>query len=100
MNKNYITENDKKEVYQIIVSIRKDTDNCLAFRNGRYGWAKTKEDVDTYRTTNITNGLKKVKSNINKLPKNYEALGITENPNLMINTKIKEFGVRLIGHNN
>ena len=100
LNKKHITENDKKEVYHIITSIRKDTDNCLAFRNGRYGWAKDKETVDIYRLTNIENGLKKVKSNMKKIPKNYIALGITDNPYPMINSKVKEFGVKLIEHNN
>ena len=99
LDKNYVSEADKKEVYQILTAIRKDTNECLAFRNGKYGWAKDKETIDLYRLANISNGLKKVKSNINKLPKNYAAIGIQDSPYPLINAKVKEFGVKFLGYN-
>lgn len=96
LEKAYVSNADTQEVYKIITAIRNDTNECLAFRNGKYGWAKDKETVDIYRLTNIENGLKKVKSNVNKLPKNYKALGIKDNPFLMLNSKVKEFGIKFI----
>lgn len=98
LNKTYVSGDDKKLIYQMIISVRKDTDKCLAYRNGKYGWAKTKEDIDVYRIHNVVNGLQKIKSNIIGLPKNYKAIGIKDNPYSMLNSKVREYGIKFIDY--
>lgn len=95
LEKAYVTEKDKRKVYMLLTSIRRESDGCLAYRNKKYGWADDKETIDSYRLANIHNGLKKVRYNIDLLPKNYKAIGVRSNPMKMIESNIKQFGVEL-----
>jgi hypothetical protein len=98
MNREAVSRNDIYNVYYAIQTIRKECEDedksklLVCNRNNRYGWAESKEEIDAYAMVNIENGLRKIKRNTSRLPKNYAALGIHSNPNRMIAGKLREFG--------
>lgn len=97
--KTYVTDKEEKEIYDGITLLRSIAGGALlSCRNNRYGWATCKEDADSYFLSNVDNAFKKAKKNINRLPINYEYLGVKESPELIINQGLEKHGMICIEH--
>ena len=96
LNKNYTSLKDRKTVYECITILRKIQPKCIRCKNGKYGYALTKEEIDAYVLSNIHNGILKVKHNINKIRDNYLAIGCKENTTSMIQENLKQNGLKLL----
>jgi hypothetical protein len=94
--KSYVTDKEGKEAYKIIVLVRKvESNKCLAYKNQKYGWAITKEDIDSNTIKNTINGFSKIKSNYDGIHRYYKYLGIQSDPSSLFKLEAKNFKFKL-----
>jgi hypothetical protein len=96
LGKQFASEKNKRAIYDILLEVRYDSDMCLAFKNGKYGWATTQEDIERYRLRNFANGITKATYNIVQTPKNLKAIGINNVPDWIVLAGQKMSEVKLL----
>lgn len=88
--KNYVSGNDVERLRPWLYDLKKQLDDTKAIVciGRRYRYARTEEEIIQYNTGTILSGIKKVKAGTVRLPKQFAALGVTRNPQSVIDAII------------